>query len=787
MTMRHIGVVLFGASKFDRLDEDENPRFANSARQFRRIFESGALHDSGNVNVLDLFDSEKPLEEVLETITDFVSGNVFDDVVLFHCGHGIKNIYDNRHYAFLRKTSRKFLSASAVDSLDFVRQMSDAGGDSRVYLIWDCCFSGAIIDQKSEGMDAADLSDDLERRMREAVPRAGVVVMTATQGDDYALAKNEDSVTLFSGTLIQVIDEGINGVPRPTLSWSDAHAEACHRIRRRRLTRVPIPRIVLHRDVDGDASKVPFFVNRAYKPPHLYDLPDVEKLVHIGEYNAVERKGSISDHGRFIQGNPKSMYVHSARETLARMIANEHSIKILEAFCKEFDGETFVIGAKHRLADIIWPQIATTASIPELEQFIRVYDFTPPAFEARKRAAELRSKDISATAYHKERYSGKPAPAPADSAVPKSGADLSEPAHDIRVSERVDQVPGRVLPNFPQWILEAVDPWRTAAVLFVRSCVDKSEKKQRLRTAGLSVFAVPLFILCGLELLSKMKWLPGAEKGIDTTSGALLICSSLALVFLVFRCRNWSSLYGQEKASYWLAACIPVFVLCFELSWESRWSLPGRTSDELSVFFAGSIVLVTSLVLLLLRWNVWEERELPLYWLACALSALALLFFWLTTYEIPGGHSFGLAGSAVLLWIGGWLIWLRQASLTARDYVIFWLAAVPIGAFMFSELFQVGHWELWGSPGTSNQITQGIVICGFAVGVSGYLAFFRSPDAFDLWERVVCGIVLTGFCSFSIMHSPIADVTKGLLLLLLLAIGLIGILVLPLLRHLAEK
>jgi hypothetical protein len=778
--MRQIGVVLFGASKFDRLDEDENPRFANSARQFRRIFESGALHDSGNANVLDLFDSEEPLEEVLQAITDFVSGNVFNDVVLFHCGHGIKNVYDNRHYACLRKTSRKFLSASAIDSLDFVRQMSDTGGESRVYLIWDCCFSGAIIDQKSEAMDASELSDDLERRMREAVPRAGVIVMTATQGDDYALAKNEDSLTLFSGTLIQVIDEGIKGVSRPTLSWSDAHAETCHRIRQRRLTRVPIPRIVLHRDVDGDASKVPFFVNRAYKPPHPYELPDMEKLVHIGEYNAVERKGSISDHGRFIQANPKSMYVHSARETLARMIANEHSIKILDAFCKEFDGEAFVIGAKHRLADIIWPQIARTASIAELEQFIRVYDFTPPAFEARKRAAELRSKDISATASHKEKYSGKPAPAPADAAVPKPSADLREPAHDVRTGESVDRVQGRAPPNFPQWILKAVDPWRTTGFRFVSLGLDKPDKKQRLRIAGVSVFAVPLFILCGLKLFSTMKWLPGADKGIDTTNGALLVCSSLALVFLVFRCRNWTSLYGQEKASYWLAACIPIFFVCFELSWETRWSLPGRTSDELSVFFAGSIVLLTGLVLLLLRWNEWEERELPLYWLGCSFSAVALLFFWLTAYKIQGGNSFGLAGSAVLLWIGSWLVWLRQGSLTVRDYVIFWLTAVPLGAFMLSELFQVGHWELWGSPGTSNQITQGIVICGFAVGLSGYLAFFRSPYSFDLWERVVCGIVLTGFCSFSIMYSPVPDAIKGLLLLLL-ATGLIGILAFPML------
>jgi hypothetical protein len=208
------------------------------------------------------------------------------------------------------------------------------------------------------------------------------------------------------------------------------------------------------------------------------------------------------------------------------------------------------------------------------------------------------------------------------------------------------------------------------------------DRNNRLRIAGATTVLVLPVMAFGVLLFFVTEWGFLGLTGVDDNKGfsSVVATSALIMVFIAVRCRRWSALDRLELAFYWLAASAPVIVAPAVLSLAANRPMFGLEAGSSGLAVGSCIVTATGLFLLARHWNDWVERELPIYWLGCSASSLTLAVLLSRAY-------FGrpLAGMSLLLcvlelFLCGLLVWWRHRSLTFRDYVIFCVGAVPLGA-----------------------------------------------------------------------------------------------------------
>src|SRR4051794_18311833 len=85
--MRSIGIVLLGASIYEHHSDFGNSRFANSAREFRKLCTDRKLIAEGFPKVLNLFDKTHSPSDTTTRISEFLSGD-FEYIIIYYCGHG---------------------------------------------------------------------------------------------------------------------------------------------------------------------------------------------------------------------------------------------------------------------------------------------------------------------------------------------------------------------------------------------------------------------------------------------------------------------------------------------------------------------------------------------------------------------------------------------------------------------------------------------------------------------------------------------------------------------------
>jgi hypothetical protein len=263
--MRRLGLIVFGASNYDYAPEKNNPRFAASAKAFQELFANPNLVPDNTTEVLDLYDQVIYPSEIASKAETFVQNGSFDDLIFYYCGHG-SAVFSQRSYSvYLRTTNPRALHTGLLNIADFRKDVRSwkSSHEQRIMFVLDACYSGDAIDQYNEGMDGA------ARPMNDAalVPASGISFFTASEAGEIALAKQTDERTLFTGTLVEVVKNGIairSELQR--ISWQDVRDDVLRRTRQRLGDNAPTPKLQTLEERHGDVSRMPFFNNLAFKP-----------------------------------------------------------------------------------------------------------------------------------------------------------------------------------------------------------------------------------------------------------------------------------------------------------------------------------------------------------------------------------------------------------------------------------------------------------------------------------------------------------------------------------------
>jgi len=103
--MRTLGLVLLGASQYEHHKELNNPRFANSSREFRKLATDAEINLDRTTEVLDLYNKPLLPSDVATRVTDFIAKD-FDDFIVYYCGHGDVGRREGDYRVFLRQSHR---------------------------------------------------------------------------------------------------------------------------------------------------------------------------------------------------------------------------------------------------------------------------------------------------------------------------------------------------------------------------------------------------------------------------------------------------------------------------------------------------------------------------------------------------------------------------------------------------------------------------------------------------------------------------------------------------------
>src|SRR5262249_18633689 len=141
--MRRLGVIILGASKYDHWKLLDNPRFAESAREFRELLTDEAVVGKREVRVLSLFDESYPPHKVTIDIIKFLSDEEPDDIVLYYCGHGDLTLKERREYfVYLRGTQDIAIPTTALKISDLADALEPSLIGKRVFVVLDACYAG---------------------------------------------------------------------------------------------------------------------------------------------------------------------------------------------------------------------------------------------------------------------------------------------------------------------------------------------------------------------------------------------------------------------------------------------------------------------------------------------------------------------------------------------------------------------------------------------------------------------------------------------------------------------
>jgi hypothetical protein len=262
-----LGVVVLGASTFPNFTTSpslNNESFARSAAAFRDLLSDPQAQVLGPVEILDLFNSDDYPLHIVKRIKEFLLARpTLSDVVIYYCGHGDFLADQGRTYVLTLRATEPDNEAFTALSLRQARLSLDTQlSAKRVFIVLDCCFAArAVAEWQSDAIDYV-----IEEQVFQVFPRRGTALITASSISEPALAPEQEDLTMFTGALVDILQEGIVGLG-PQLSFRDVFDGTRARILERFGSKAAVPAIHAPHQPDGDVSFNPFFANRAFAPP----------------------------------------------------------------------------------------------------------------------------------------------------------------------------------------------------------------------------------------------------------------------------------------------------------------------------------------------------------------------------------------------------------------------------------------------------------------------------------------------------------------------------------------
>lgn len=266
-----LGVILFGASEFPGMHGLDNPAFARSADLIRRtLTPEYSLFTA--TRELNLFDASLSPLDTIERVEEFIDANPdINDFLFYYCGHGSYLRDRDRSYFVALKTTKAGKEAFTGLKLQDLRlNLETRLINKRLYLILDCCFSGeAAREFMSDGPQ-----DFLRNQITEALPSSGWAVVSASPRSMIAMAPEGCEHTMFTGAFADALRTG-SSLFKTHFSLSDLTEETRRRIvKTHGPSRAIPPQCIPALQNDGDLTKVPLFVNKAFDDTPPEPAPD---------------------------------------------------------------------------------------------------------------------------------------------------------------------------------------------------------------------------------------------------------------------------------------------------------------------------------------------------------------------------------------------------------------------------------------------------------------------------------------------------------------------------------
>ncbi|MER5520077.1 esterase-like activity of phytase family protein [Streptomyces sp. NPDC002763] len=146
-----------------------------------------------------------------------------DTLIVYYAGHGLIDRHE-RQLLLTLPDSVEDQPDTCVRSSDVRRAIRDTGSALRRVLILDCCFSGQVLTEMTDGH-----RQDVETALRTLHDVEGAYVMTSAPRDRPSHAPDPKRCTLFTGALVDVMRQGLADGPE-TLSLRDLFQEVRKRI-----------------------------------------------------------------------------------------------------------------------------------------------------------------------------------------------------------------------------------------------------------------------------------------------------------------------------------------------------------------------------------------------------------------------------------------------------------------------------------------------------------------------------------------------------------------------------
>ncbi|MFL9826599.1 PAN domain-containing protein [Rhodoplanes sp. SY1] len=393
--MDKLGIVVLGASTFEFHPDLDNPRFLYSAREFLKALRGNNVAADRKPEILDLFDRPYAPDETIDRIADFAS-RPLDGIVVYYCGHGDAP-RDKEYRVFLRKSKRERRNATLLSVQGLIHDVERVAIRKQLVFVLDACYSGEVIKQMSEYMDAAGAETLLRRAFADSIAHMGTAIVAAAGGEQPALAKHEDELTLFTGAVVNCLRDGVSDLSgQPTLSWSDVRNFVETTTRARLGSDAPVPQIYSPADHGSGVAGVPFFENKAHRTPAAQSSSDKELVYWLD----IRDSRDPADIGTFLRKFPTGTYAPLARIKVRELARTQTDPVVLERFMREHPALAEATSCRRHLAALRWAVLRTSPAEPtkgsaretmidQLREFVLEFQEMPEGTEAYRRLAEL--------------------------------------------------------------------------------------------------------------------------------------------------------------------------------------------------------------------------------------------------------------------------------------------------------------------------------------------------------------------------------------------------------------
>jgi Caspase domain len=266
--------IILGASEWPHAPGLSAPTsFKNSAAEMGQYLRSPEGLYLRSDNVLDLFDSSDPAPKLLSTIVAFLREKSLTvkstSLILYYVGHGA--FVGEDYLLAIQSTDADLMGASSLRIRDLSRAILRNTSGMRRYLVLDCCFAAAAY----AAFQSAPLQVAIQRTQVE-LPPEGTALLCASGSRDPALAPKDETYTMFTGALLQVLKFGTMAGP-PEFSFVDVGELATAYLRDKYADEAVRPEVHTPEKRKGDVALIPIFPNPTLRSDTTSRLFAVEK------------------------------------------------------------------------------------------------------------------------------------------------------------------------------------------------------------------------------------------------------------------------------------------------------------------------------------------------------------------------------------------------------------------------------------------------------------------------------------------------------------------------------